>query len=196
MWKPMLCRRADKPRNGSFSQFHPRPCFRSGGLPEVDLFASVESALLPRYFSIHKGDKAAWGFDALHHQWEFSLMYAFPPQQLILQTLAKLTEASGTLILITPCWPESAWLGEVIALSVSPPVLLPLPALQQQETRDLRNLQLTGWQLCTSGSPSLWWRGKLLSSSQDPSISPLNRPIAQLGVHGLHGVQSMSWTQF
>lgn len=79
-------------------------------------------------------------------------MYAFPPPQLIPQTRAKLAECQGTLILITPWWSEASWLGKVIALSQSPPVLLLHLTLQQQQTRDLRNLQLTGWQLCANKS--------------------------------------------
>lgn len=59
--------------------------------------------------------------------------------------LGKLTESDGILILITPQWKDAACWGEVIALSTDHPVLLPLPSLWQQKSRELWQLQLLAW---------------------------------------------------
>lgn len=84
--------------------------FRIWSRPEIDLFALSEAHLLPHYFTIHRHDPAALALDALHQNWSFNHLYAFPPPQLIPLTLAKLAESQASMILITPWWTEAMWL--------------------------------------------------------------------------------------
>lgn len=77
------------------------------------------------------------------------------PIPLILQTLAKITTSQEAILLITPWWPDTVWMGEAIALSLQPPLELPRPALVQQTTQELPELRFVVWILCTVTS-ALW----------------------------------------
>jgi hypothetical protein len=171
-----------------------RRLFLLWGTPNVDLFASAHNAVVHQYFSIHRHDHQALGLDALQHQWDFPWMYAFPPPHLILQTLAKLAASPGILLLITPWWTDAMWVGEVISLSLCQPLLLPTPALKQQNTRDLRNLQFVAWIICAN-----------VSNLQDlrrssPHLLPtqlgalLDRHTSPRGDLGRNGVKPAEWT--
>ena len=101
--------------------------FRKMGRAQVNLFASRESAHLPVYFSIDRKDRRAAGINALVQRWKFRKKYGFPPPQLIPLILAKVRDFGGSqlLILITPFWTRSAWLPELLQLSIQPPLLFP-----------------------------------------------------------------------
>ena len=78
------------------------------GRPRWDLFASQASAQADRFFSIDSRDSSQ-GMDALLQDWA-SLrgpLYAFPPPQLIPQTLSKVVVEQIDLTLIAPCWEDS-----------------------------------------------------------------------------------------
>ena len=70
------------------------------GIPEVDLFASRQTAQTSNYFSLDTRDNDALGVDALAHPWHFQTMYAFPPSALILPVIQKFRSSPGSLILI------------------------------------------------------------------------------------------------
>lgn len=70
-------------------------------LSRKDLFVSPQSPILHCYFSIPELDKEAWGLDILHHPLYFRPMNAFHHPLLIPQSLGRLEESQGTLILIT-----------------------------------------------------------------------------------------------
>lgn len=118
------------------------PLFDRLGWPQTDLLADSSNAFIPRFFSIKEGDKGAMGHNAFHQPWNSHLAYALPPPQLIAQTLGKLVEVPSVMILMTLQWQEAMWWGEVVAFSVCPLVLLPMPTLCQQSTSNLRKLQL------------------------------------------------------
>ena len=131
----------------------------SGGQQHIqeDLFASRESAHLPVYFSIDRKDRRAAGINAQVQRWKFKKKYAFPPPQLIPLISAKIRDFGGSqlLILITPFWTRSAWLPELLQLSIQPPLLLPdCPDTVMDLNRgnaipSLSKLRLTPWLLCS-----------------------------------------------
>ena len=95
------------------------------GRPQIDLFASTDSAQLPRF--------VAWGesplaeaFDALSLHWKFQMAYLFPPLPLIPRVLTKLRKSVGNYILITPFWPAQSWFPDLLQLNVQAVRRLPL----------------------------------------------------------------------
>ena len=128
-----------------------RICHR-WGLPQIDLFASTESAQLPRFLAW--GDApTAEAFDALSIPWEFQLAYLFPPIPLIPRVLSKMRQSKGTFILITPFWTNQSWFPLLLQLEVLEVLRLPLlPDLVvdlQTGTppRMLNSLHLVAWKI-------------------------------------------------
>ena len=168
--------------------------FRRLDEPEVDLFASNRSAQVERYFTLDRRDKKAAGINALEKEWDFELMYAFPPPQLISRILDRMNEHRETLILIIPFWTRAAWLPELIQMSMKQPLRLPL---QQSTVSDLSTgrdlpslskLRLTVWTICGKPSRSReqirLWR----SSSADHGGDPRSLSMRAHGEHGRSGV--------
>ena len=56
------------------------------------------------------------GLDALAHEWPHVLLYAFPPLELIIPTLARMRVGGHALILTAPLWPGKYWLAEIVQL--------------------------------------------------------------------------------
>ncbi|KAK5895026.1 hypothetical protein CesoFtcFv8_011655 [Champsocephalus esox] len=131
---------------GSFSARGPE----SG--PEVDLFASEESRHCPLWFSWTEVTSPL-GQDALAHDWPDTLLYAFPPLPLILQTLQRVLTQGHRLLLVAPRWPGRVWFPLLRILCCSPPWRLPdrkdlLSQLKGQIWHpDPRRLQLWVWPL-------------------------------------------------
>ena len=154
-----------------------RRVFRRLDEPEVDLFASNRSAQVERYFTLDRKDKRAAGINASEKEWDFKLMYAFPPPQLIPRILDRMNEHRGTLILITAFWTRAAWLPELIQMSMKQPLRLPL---QQSTVSDLI--------ICGKPSRSReqirLWR----SSSADPGWVSRSPSMLAHGEHGRSGV--------
>lgn len=162
----------------------------------MDLFAAAHNAVVPFYFSVTKGDTGAVVRDALHQLWYFPLMFTFHPPHLISQTLGNLSEVQGELILITPVWHHAMWWGEVIDLSVCPPDLPTCLALQQQGTKELCNLQLVAWKLCTSASVRWGFGQNQLPSMHFQSKPPHSRLMSLHGNLGVNGVEFITWQSF
>ena len=95
------------------------------GRAEVDLFASEENTQCPLFYSL-TGRSAPLGLDALAYEWPRVLLYAFPPLELIIPTLARVREKGHALILIAPRWPGKYWLAEIVQLLCGQPWPLPL----------------------------------------------------------------------
>ena len=74
------------------------------GQAQVDIYASVENAQCPLFFSL-RDQRAPLGVDALAHEWPKTLLYAFPPVALISPTLARVRERGLSMILVAPRWP-------------------------------------------------------------------------------------------
>jgi hypothetical protein len=80
---------------------------------------------LPQFFSWMPDPKAI-ALDVLQQDWSYEKSYAFPPFCLIMWSLAKLRAQGAELILVTPLGPTQAWYPNLLNLSVSLPVLLPM----------------------------------------------------------------------
>ncbi len=52
--------------------------------------------------------------------------YAFPPVNLLAQTLCKLREDEEQVLLVAPHWPTQTWFPELISLATTPPWRIPL----------------------------------------------------------------------
>lgn len=130
------------------------------GMPQVDLFATRETAQVPRFVS-WQPDPLAVGTDAFSMRWSKlgTLLYANPPFSLIARVAAKIAaEQSETVfLLVTPDWRGAHWMNAVIQLSTDWP--MPLGDLCNaarsngaSTVRDLTSRQLICWRLCVKRS--------------------------------------------
>ena len=100
--------------------------------PEIDLFASVLTFLLPRYYS-RVQDSQAWAIDAMSCPWTGLCLYFFPPFSLLPRVLQKVAQEGADLLLIAPLWPQRPWFLRLMSLLVDFPRRLPaLPDLNHQ----------------------------------------------------------------
>lgn len=83
-------------------------CSKFNFTPEIDLFATIDNAQLPRF--------AAWNYepeaefvDAFAVSWENLNVYIFPPFGLISRILQKVRLDSCACLLIHPEWPSQPW---------------------------------------------------------------------------------------
>ena len=175
--------------------------FWSFGFPDVDLFASRETAQTQAYFSLDRHDRQSLGIDALNQPWDFGLMYAFPPPSLILSLLQNYRRSKGNLLLVAPFWIDAHWFPELVALLYREPrrlryrhllvvnttTNLPLPSLNR--------LRLTVWPLSRPSSPHQASRRKLLNSSLLLGGRLRQVNIGQPGDPGRPGAKTIDWTQ-
>jgi hypothetical protein len=175
--------------------------FRIYGRPDVDLFASSATAQVNTYFSLDLHDRQSLGVDALAHQWDFGVMYAFPPPSMILSVLQKFRRSNGKLLLIAPFWVDAHWLPEVLSylyreprrfryrhgLVVNKTTGLPLPSLNR--------LRLTVWPLLRPSSPRQASQRKSLNSSLLLGGGLRQSSIGQCGNPGRTGAKAVDWTQ-
>lgn len=96
--------------------------FRKWGVPEVDLFASKTTAVVPRYVTLDAKDCSALFCDAFSRQWNFGLAWIFPPPNLIPRVLAHLNRAKGNYIIIAPHWDQCFWLPDLQSRKLTEPV--------------------------------------------------------------------------
>ena len=80
------------------------------GTPLVDMFATAENRATPIYVSPYPDDRA-WAVDALSISWDgLGLVYAFPPAPIVPQTIQKIKDSHGTMvILIASQNPSRPW---------------------------------------------------------------------------------------
>ncbi len=94
------------------------------GEAQVDLFASLGTSHCQLFYSLSGG---TLGTDALVHSWPRGLRkYAFPPVNLLAQTLCKVREDEERVLLVAPYWPNRTWFLELMLLATAPPWLVPL----------------------------------------------------------------------
>ncbi|KAK3883152.1 hypothetical protein Pcinc_012511 [Petrolisthes cinctipes] len=85
------------------------------GTPEVDLFASPSTALLPLFLTFSSRTEAG-GPDAFTEDWNrWGHLYLFPPPatSVLLKAILKLHTFRGRVLLIAPLWPAQPWFGEL-----------------------------------------------------------------------------------
>ncbi|KAL0839475.1 hypothetical protein ABMA28_016184 [Loxostege sticticalis] len=96
--------------------------FRQWGVPEIDLFASRKSAIVPKYVTLDSQDGYAQFCDAFSRQWDWQLAWVFPPPNLIPRVLAHLNNARGKYIVIAPQWTQCYWLPDLKARALVEPL--------------------------------------------------------------------------
>lgn len=87
--------------------------FKLWGTPDIDLFASERSAVVPDYASIDPADGGASFIDAFSRDWDYNLAWLFPPPNLIPRVLAHLNQARGTYLLVAPDWTQPFWRADL-----------------------------------------------------------------------------------
>jgi hypothetical protein len=122
------------------------------GCPHLDLFATSLNHKLDTFVS-PVPDPLAYAVDAMSISWKGMFAYAFPPFRFLSQVLQKVARESCKLIRIAPAWPKQAWFTDLLRLSCTRPLLLPLRVnlLSQLKGRIMHpnpeNLHLHAWLL-------------------------------------------------
>ena len=94
------------------------------GKPQIDLFSSRLSHQLPRYMS-RQSEPPSEARNALQQNWNHMFPYAFPPFNLIRQTLKKVMKHGIDMLLIAPLWVAQPWYPQLLAMAVKNPILRP-----------------------------------------------------------------------
>jgi hypothetical protein len=84
------------------------------GPPQIDLFASRQSAQTRRFFSWNASDVPE-AIDALSQKWDFKLAFLFSPIPLIKRVIRKLELSRGTFLLVTPYWDAQTWFASLVS---------------------------------------------------------------------------------
>jgi hypothetical protein len=87
------------------------------GPPQIDLFASLQSAQMMRFISWRAADSPE-AIDALSMRWDFALAYLFPPIPLLKRVMRKLELSKGVFLLVTPYWEAQTWFASLQALQL------------------------------------------------------------------------------
>lgn len=94
--------------------------FKLLGEPDIDLFATRDSAQVPAYLTWSAADVYARGVDALADatNWtQYRKPYAFPPFSLVMPTLEKCNRFKiREMILVVPFWASKPWFGLLLRM--------------------------------------------------------------------------------
>ena len=91
--------------------------------------------------------------DSFCLEWNSGLLYAFLPIPLLPKVLKKIRTDQAQVILVAPDWAGRVWYPELLGMSISPLIRLPLreDLLSQQQERvllpNLRTRHLHAWRL-------------------------------------------------
>jgi hypothetical protein len=87
------------------------------GTPQIDLFASRQSAQFRRFMSWRAADGPE-AVDALSMVWVLSSGLPLPTHPLLLRVVGKLEVSKGVFLLVTPHWEAQMWFASLQALPV------------------------------------------------------------------------------
>jgi hypothetical protein len=115
-------------REGVASRFRPVPVWHLDsnvvsqmvspwGTPQIDLFASRQSAQFRRFMSWRAADGPE-AVDALSMVWVLSSGLPLPTHPLLLWVVGKLEVSKGVFLLVTPHWEAQMWFASLQALPV------------------------------------------------------------------------------
>jgi hypothetical protein len=71
-------------------------------------------------------DPLAYAVDAMSLSRDGMFAYAFPPFIFLLQVLLKIKQSDCKIIFIAPAWPKQTWFPELLLLSCTSPLKLPI----------------------------------------------------------------------
>ncbi|KAJ8736191.1 hypothetical protein PYW08_006847 [Mythimna loreyi] len=95
--------------------------FQKWGYPEIDLFATRETAVVRNYVSIDCKDRLANYTDAFSRPWKSHLAWVFPPPSLLPRVLTHLNSATGVYLVVAPDWPRAFWLQDLKSRALDHP---------------------------------------------------------------------------
>ena len=98
--------------------------FARWGVPDIDLFASANSAVVRHYVSLNCNDPYAVFIDAFSRPWQCSLGWVFPPPNLLPRVLAHLNKCRGHFLIVAPRWDQTFWLADLTSRSKESPLTL------------------------------------------------------------------------
>jgi hypothetical protein len=87
------------------------------GTPQIDLFASRQSAQTARFMSWRAADSPE-AIDALSMGWNFHLAFLFPSIPLLKRVVRKLVVLRGIYLLVAPYWEAQTWFSSFQLLPV------------------------------------------------------------------------------
>ncbi|MCP3680799.1 MAG: hypothetical protein GY782_11310 [Gammaproteobacteria bacterium] len=151
-----LSRHRPDPLEWSLHEGLLRRVFQLWGSPQVDVFASPQNFRLPLWYSTQP-HQLSLGTNSLAHSWAGFTVYAFPPTNLIKQTLLKIrNEKVEMAIVIIPFWPGRSWYNLLTPMAIAQPIMFPLrkdllsqqlPSAGRVFHPRLKTLHLTAWKL-------------------------------------------------
>uniref|UniRef100_A0A8D8YZ93 Polyprotein P3 n=1 Tax=Cacopsylla melanoneura TaxID=428564 RepID=A0A8D8YZ93_9HEMI len=105
--------------------------FHRWGVPDIDLFATYQSKVVPRYVSLDPLDRQAAFIDAFSKDWkDWKLAWVFPPPPLLPQVLHHLNRATGLFIVVAPRWQKTFWRADLKSRAIAPPFAVQDPRSQ------------------------------------------------------------------
>ena len=82
---------------------------------QVDMFASRLNKQLDKYVS-RLPEPFAWQIDAFSLNWNFDLLYMFPPFSLVTRVLQKIVQDRAEVVLVAPIWTTQNWWPQLLHL--------------------------------------------------------------------------------
>jgi hypothetical protein len=140
------------------------------GPPQIDLFASRQSAQTRRFFSWNAVDVPE-AIDALSQKWDFQLAFLFPPIPLLKRVIRKLELSRGTFLLVIPTWfafLQALAVEDVRRLPMSADLIIDL--MTGEPPPNLERLFFVVWTISgVIGESTPFQTGPSVSSRQDRS---------------------------
>ncbi|XP_063382987.1 uncharacterized protein LOC134669396 [Cydia fagiglandana] len=127
--------------------------FMKWGIPQIDLFATYQSKVVPVYATMDARDDQALFVNAFSRIWDYELAWVFPPPPLVPRVLQHLNRASGIYLLVVPRWEHVFWRADVRSRALAPPFRIwnldqHLTDLSTNRTPpDVNNLHLEVWKI-------------------------------------------------
>jgi hypothetical protein len=147
------------------------------GTPQIDLFASRQSAQLARFMSWRAADLLE-AIDALSMVWDFTLAFLFPPIPLLTRVVRKLEVSRGVFLLVTPYWEAQTWFASLQALPVQEVRRLPfhdalvVDLATGEPPPSLERLCLVVWRICGGFGESTPYQTGLSGLSRQDGSNP------------------------
>ncbi|CAH2207838.1 jg13560, partial [Pararge aegeria aegeria] len=114
-----------------------REVFIRWGRPEIDLFATKQTAVVKNYVSIDCKDRSANYIDAFSRPWRHQLAWVFPPPNLLPKVLTHLNSATGVYLIVAPEWPRAFWLQDLEIQGIRSPTRITEPERDPDRCHDV-----------------------------------------------------------